>query len=324
MAKRRLPSFFYDAVKAGAPLTNRANLRAFDEVGFRLRAAVVCEDRDLRTTVLDNELSLPVMLACPGMARLLRPTQGEKAVAAAAGRAGTIDIVSMSTGHPLEEVAAAATGPLWQQIYLSRGREGAEEVIERAKAAGYQALTLTIDMPVTPTPVIPGAKPPSASLNWENFSRYAGQALWRPGWLMSFLIDQFNERNIPDIERVSVTPYGPEARVRSGTLVNKMSATWEDFTWIREQWGGPIVAKGILEPDDARRAVDAGCAAVVVSNHGASGMIDTFPASFRMLPEIAQAVGSQCDVLLDGGVRSGAHEVKALALGAKADLIGRP
>jgi len=323
-AKRRLPRMVYERVAGGsAPLTQRVNTKVFDEIAFHPKAAVVFEDRDLRTTVLGDEISMPVMLASPGGARILHPA-GEPAAAAAAGRAGTINVVSMSTGHSPEAVAARAFRPLWQQMYMSRGRDGAEELMSRCKAAGYRALVLTVDLLVSPTPVIPGVKPPAAGITRENFFQLTPDALKRPRWLMAYLRDRYGERGVTEIERLGVCPYSPESRLKTGELVNKMTATWEDFRWIKERWGGPIVAKGILTPDDARRAVDAGVSAVIVSNHGAAGMIDTFPSSLRMLPDIAEAVGDQCDVLLDSGLRSGAHVVKALALGAKACLIGRP
>ena len=323
-AKRRLPKTVYDNVAGGsAPVTLRVNTKVFDEIAFHPQAAVVFEDRDLRTTVLGEEISMPVMLACPGGARILNPA-GEPAAAAAAGRAGTISVVSMSTGHSPEEVAARASGPLWQQLYMSRGREGAEELMSRCKAAGYRALVLTVDLLVSATRVIPGVKPAAAGITRDNFFQLAPDALKRPRWLMAYLMDRYGERGVTEMERLGVCPFSPESRLKTGELVNKMTATWDDFRWIKEQWGGPIVAKGILTPDDARRAVDAGASAVIVSNHGAAGMIDTFPSSLRMLPDIAEAVGHQCDVLLDSGVRSGAHVVKALALGAKACLIGRP
>jgi isopentenyl diphosphate isomerase/L-lactate dehydrogenase-like FMN-dependent dehydrogenase len=318
-ARRRLPSTLYGRVDTGFR-TQHENTRIFDDVYFRPRAAVVYEERDLRTTVLGNEISFPVLLASPGGGRLIHP-MGERAASAAAGRAGTINIAAMATGHPLEEAAAAATGPIWQQLYMSRGREGAEELMDRAAKAGFQALVVTIDLPITPTAVVPGVHVPVPALDRYHALKFGPEAIRRPRWLAGFIKDSINDRNVSDAEKESVVPGASPARLRTGELTNKMAPTWEDFTWIREQWKGPIVVKGVLSGEDARRAVDVGAAAVVVSNHGGT-MLDVRP-TLRMLPEVVAAVGDQCEVYLDSGVQKGGHAVKAIALGARAVLIGR-
>jgi isopentenyl diphosphate isomerase/L-lactate dehydrogenase-like FMN-dependent dehydrogenase len=319
-ARRRLPAPLYNRVETGFP-TQFANVRAFDEVFFTPRAATVYEERELRTSVLGTEIDFPVILACPGGSRLIHP-DGEKAAAAAAARAGTIDAVAMATGHPLEEVAAAAPdGVLWQQLYMSRGREGAEELIERAAAAGYRALVVTVDMPITPFPVHDGTRDRGAELSLYNAVRFGPEVALRPRWLLNFVKDTRAQQGMTPAERLPVVVGTSPACLHRGALTNKLSATWDDFEWIRKAWTGPIVVKGVLNGRDARRAIDAGASAIVVSNHGGTAL--QVSPTLRVLPEVVAAVGGECEVLLDGGVRSGAQVVKALALGARAVLVGR-
>ncbi len=322
LARKRLPRTLATlACGTGNGITGSENTRIFDDVFFRPRAATVFEERDLTTSVLGTEISMPVLLACPGGGRMFHP-QGEKATAAAAGRAGTINVVAMGPGHSIEEVAAAASGPLWKQLYMSRGRDGAEEVIDRAKSAGYQALVVTVDVP---------HPPPRAALdsriNLANLVKFGPEAIVRPRWLTGFLNDRLKAQrteHLTDNERLGTfSAGGPALYLRTGTFQNKLAATWDDFGWLGELWEGPIVVKGILSGDDARRAVDVGAAAVIVSNHYGGGTLDSFPSTLRMLPEVVAAVDGDCEVLLDSGIRSGAHVVKAVALGARAVLIGR-
>ncbi len=316
LAHKRLPRSLFEMICDPGHL----NTRIFNEVWFRPRAAVVFEKRDLTTSVLGTEISMPVLLACPGGVRMFHP-QGEKATAAAASRAGTIDVVAMGPGHSIEDVAAAASGPLWKQLYMSRGREGAEEVIDRAKSAGYQALVVTVDVPHPPSRAVVNTRFKLSNV-WRN-----PEAIVRPRWLTGFLRDrlkaQFTERLTLN-ERLGPIPGGLPLYLRTGTFENKLAATWDDFDWLSKLWGGPIVVKGVLSGDDARRAVGVGAAAVIVSNHyGGRGALDGFPPTLRMLPEVVAAVGGDCEVLLDCGVRRGADAVKAVALGARAVLIGR-
>jgi isopentenyl diphosphate isomerase/L-lactate dehydrogenase-like FMN-dependent dehydrogenase len=318
-ARRRLPATLYNRIDGGTP-TCRENSRIFDDVYFRPRAAAVFEDRDLHASVLGSEISFPVLLASAGGGRLIHP-KGELATAAAAGRAGTINVVAMGTGHPLEEVASVASAPVWQQLSMSRGREGAEELIERAADAGFQALVVTVDMPVSPFPVVPGVKVISPGLNLQYALKFGPEAIRRPRWLAAFIRDELGDRDVSEAERLPVIPGATQARLRTGALTNKLSATWDDFEWIRRLWTGPIVVKGVLCGDDSRRAVDVGASAVIVSNHG--GTMLHVPPTLRMLPQIVAAINGECEVLLDGGIRNGAQVVKAIALGARAVLIGR-
>ena len=319
LAQKRLPRTLANLVcGTGKP---HENVRVFDDVLFRPRAATVFEKRDLTTSVLGTEISMPLLLACPGGGRMFHP-QGEKATAVAAERAGTINVVAMGPGHSIEEVAAASSCPLWKQLYMSRGRDGAEEVIDRAKSAGYQALVVTVDVPHPPKNVALDTR-----ITFSNALKFGPEAIVRPRWLARFIKDRLEVRStehVTDNELLGTFPGGgPALYLRSGTFENKLAATWDDFDWLGKLWGGPIVIKGILSGDDARRAVDVGAAAVIVSNHYGTKTLGTFPSTLRMLPEVLEAVDGDCEVLLDSGVRSGAHVVKAVALGARAVLIGR-
>jgi isopentenyl diphosphate isomerase/L-lactate dehydrogenase-like FMN-dependent dehydrogenase len=319
LARRRVPSTVY-ARMTSPNVVEAENARVFDDVFFLPRAATVYEHPDLSTTVLGAKVSFPVLLASPGAARILHP-DGEIGATAAAGRAGTINVLAMGTGHPLEQVAAAARGPLWQQLYMGRGREGAEELIERAARGGFQALVVTVDLPLSPVPVIPGVHVPGAELSFHNALHYSAEAVRRPRWLAAFVRDNLGSRRLSQADMVPVVSGASPACLQSGELQNKLSATWADFDWIRDLWHGPIVVKGILSADDAKRAVDVGAAAIVVSNHGGTSL--HVSPTLRVLPQIAAAVGHDCEVLFDGGVRSGAQAAKALALGARAVMVGR-
>jgi isopentenyl diphosphate isomerase/L-lactate dehydrogenase-like FMN-dependent dehydrogenase len=328
LARRRLPKVLFNRIIEPIDSTQKTlaeNSRVFDDVLFRPKAATYFNQRDLSTTVLGSHLSFPVILACPGTNRIWHP-DGEKAAAAAAGRAGTINIAAMGTGHPIEEVKAVASGPMWQQIYMSRGRAGAEDIIERSRALGVDALVFTVDTNLTAIPA--EMKRPGPELSWYNARHYGLDAARHPRWFYAFVKDQWKVRHISEVERMGVMPGAMAAYVRRGRYSNQLSATWDDFGWIREQWPGPLVLKGILSSDDALRAIDVGASAIVVSNHGAIGLdalgVDPVSSSLRVLPHIAQACDGRVEVLLDSGVRRGAHVAKAIALGARAVLIGRP
>ncbi|HXA32018.1 MAG TPA: alpha-hydroxy acid oxidase [Acidimicrobiales bacterium] len=302
-ARRRLPKSIFTEIASGRDrgVTLKANVEAFDKVFLVPRAAVATVDREKATTVLGREIAMPVIIDPVGALRLLHP-DGAIAAARAAHDAGTICAVSMVAGHSIQELRAATTGPLWQQLYLFNGREYAEEVISQAKSCGYDALVVTVDYPVA-------SKSPSAlGINLRSALQYAPELIVRPRWTWGFVRDgmRVGLANAPN--------------PRSSDIV---TAQWDDFAWIREKWGGPVIVKGIITPEDARRAVDAGASAIVVSNHGGI-VLDGTPATLSSLPAIKRAVGDSVEVLLDGGVRQGSDVVKALALGAKAVLIGRP
>ncbi|HLE78208.1 MAG TPA: alpha-hydroxy acid oxidase [bacterium] len=321
LARRRLPRVVFDYLDGGAEgeATLRANRLAFDEVTFRARHAVTVPAPGLRVTVLGNELSLPVLLAPVGYSRLMHPG-GEVTAARVAGATGTLYIQSTLSGHRLEDVAAASPGRVWYQLYLIGGREVAEQTIERAKAAGFTALVITIDTPVAglrERDLRAGQRELLSGTVVERL-RYLPQVLVHPGWLVAFLLDG----GTPPLANVVIPGRGPMPLLDVAAALARHAVAWEDLRWIRPLWPGPIVIKGVLTNDDARRAVDEGAAAVVVSNHGGR-QLDYLPATLRALPEVVAAVGARVPVLMDGGVRRGTDVVKALCLGAQAVLVGR-
>jgi len=320
LARRRLPRAAFDYIDGGAEaeVTLRENSRAFEDVVLRPRSAVVTSQTDLGTTVLGQDLALPVLLAPVGSCRMFYP-RGEAVAARAAGAAGTAYVLSTLSGTRLEEVKAASSGPCWYQLYLCGGRQAALAAIARAKAAGFSALVVTIDTPV------PGLREKDLRngvkelLSGNPFAAfpYVWQFLARPRWLAAFLADG-GLMKFPNV----VLPDGPMPYADVGTALAESVVCWDDLRWIREVWSGPIVIKGVHTADDARRAVDAGASAVVVSNHGGR-QLDGVAATLRVLPEVVAAVGGRIEVLLDGGIRRGSDIVKALCLGARAVLVGR-
>jgi L-lactate dehydrogenase (cytochrome) len=319
MAKRRLPRMVFDYIDGGAERewTLKENSRAFEDVLFRPRSAVATPACDLKTTVLGTSIDIPVILAPVGSSRMFHP-RGEERAAAAAGEAGTIYTLSTLSGCRLEDVKAATTKPAWYQLYLVGGRGVALKAIDRAKSAGYKALVVTIDTPVA------GMRERDArngvkELLARDLSTvpYLGQMVMRPRWLRSYFGDG-GLMNFPNI----VLDDGPMGYADVGAALEASATSWDDFNWIRDAWGGPIIAKGVHTADDARRAVDHGAAAIVVSNHGAR-QHDGVAPTIRVLPEVVQAVGGKTEILLDGGIRRGSDIVKALCMGARAVLIGR-
>jgi isopentenyl diphosphate isomerase/L-lactate dehydrogenase-like FMN-dependent dehydrogenase len=320
MARRRLPRAIFDYIDGGAEdeVTLRENRRAFEEVTFRPRLGVAVPDVDLRTRVLGQDMSLPVLLAPVGYCRMFHP-EGEVAVARAAGVAGTGYILSTLSGHRLEDVKAATSGPTWFQLYLTGGREAGTEALQRARAAGYSVLVITIDTYVIGMCERNHHNGTAALLGDNLLGKlpYLLNVLAHPRWLIPFLLDG----GIHPLPNVVTSGEGP-MRLRDVGNRIRVSFTWEDLRWIREIWPGPIVFKGICTADDARRAVDEGAAGVVVSNHGGR-QLESSPASLRVLPEIVAAVNGRAEVLLDGGIRRGTDAIKAVCLGARAVLIGR-
>lgn len=321
IAWRRIPKSVFDYLDGGAEgeVTLRENCRVYEDVTFRPRHAVVETSCDLRARVLGFELSVPFLLAPVGYSRLMHPG-GEVVAARAAGNAGTAYILSTISGHKLEDVKLASKGPVFYQLYLMGGRKAAEGSIERARAAGYSALVVTIDTPVSgirERDFRNGMKELISGSLWEKIP-YLPQILSRPGWLMQFLMDG----GLPSLENVVIPGKGPLPLVDVAAALAESAVTWADFKWIRELWAGPIIVKGVLTADDARLAIDHGAAAISVSNHGGR-QLDCVPAALRALPEIVKTVNGQVEVLLDGGIRRGTDIVKALCLGARAVLCGR-
>lgn len=321
LARRRVPRVVFDYVDGGAEdeITLRENRRAFEEITFRPRQAVAIPHCDLRTPVLGCDLSIPALLAPVGYSRVIH-AGGEVAAARAAGQAGTGYILSTISGYPLEEVKAASVGPVFYQLYAMGGREVAEGALERARKAGFAGLFVTVDTAV-------------AGMRERDFRngmkellgrsllgkiRFSPQVLARPGWLASFLLDG----GVRPLPNVVVPGRGPMPLIDVGSALALSTISWEDLRWIHDAWRGPIIIKGVLTGEDARRAMDEGAAAIVVSNHGGR-QLDGVQATLRALPEVVSAVNGQIEVLVDGGIRRGADIVKALCLGARAVLCGR-
>jgi L-lactate dehydrogenase (cytochrome) len=321
MARRRVPRAVFDYLDGGAEgeVTLRENCRAFEDLTFRPRHAVALAECDLRTRVLGLDLSLPVMLAPVGYSRLMHPG-GEVAAARAAGRAGTAYILSTVSGHKLENVKAASKGPVMYQLYLMGGRAAAEGAIERARVAGFSALVVTIDTAVA------GIRERDHRNGMKelvgpgllNKVPFLPEILSHPGWLAGFLRDG----GIQPLPNVVIPGQGPMPLLDVAAALASSTVTWADLTWIRAAWRGPIVVKGVLTADDARRAADEGAVAISVSNHGGR-QLDGVQASVRALPEVVAAVKGRVEVWMDGGIRRGADIVKALCLGAQVVLCGR-
>ena len=321
LAKRRLPAVVFAYIDGGAEneITMRENCRAFEEVSFRPRQCVAVPSCDLRTTVLGTTLDLPFMLAPLGSSRMFYPL-GELHAARAANAAGTGYVLSTFSGTRLEDVRAGASGPLWYQLYTPGGRAVAEASIARARAAGYSALVVTVDTPVSgmrERDFRNGARPLLKGDIWGSLP-YLWQFVTRPRWVFDYLADGA-PKVFPNVELpgVGAMPCGD-----FGLLLEETIVTWKDLRWMSDAWQGPIVVKGIDTGDDARQAIDAGASAVIVSNHGGR-QLDGARASLRALPEVVAAAGGQIEVLMDGGIRRGADIIKALCLGARAVLVGR-
>jgi isopentenyl diphosphate isomerase/L-lactate dehydrogenase-like FMN-dependent dehydrogenase len=321
MAQHRLPKPVFDYLDGGADAesTLAENCRAFSDILFRPRSAVAIGHCDLKTRVLGQEISLPLILAPVGYSRLMHP-EGEVAAARAAGEVGTGYILSTISGHKLEDVKASSKGPVFYQLYLIGGRGAAEGALDRAKQAGFAGLVITVDTPVAG---LRERDPRSGMKELMGSSLFAKlpflpEILSHPGWLFDFLRDG----GVPKLENVVVPGKGAMEMSDVTAALAESTVTWADLKWIREVWTGPIIVKGLLTGDDARRAMDAGAAAVVVSNHGGRQLDTVFP-TIRALPEVVAAVNGKIEVLMDGGVRRGSDVVKALCLGARAVLIGR-
>jgi len=284
---------------SGAEATLAANRAAYERVLLRPRVLVDVSRCATGITLLGAPMTMPVGIAPMAYHRLVHP-DGELATAAAAGEAGVLLVVSMFSSATIEEVATAAAGPLWMQVYWLRRREVVAEVVGRAEAAGIGALVLTVDAP---------------RVARRLRDARAGFAL--PPHARAVNVDP----------AVMATSHGAEAgssAVQRHSLEQfDPSITWADLPWLRERTALPIVLKGIAHPDDARLAVDDGADAIIVSNHGGR-QLDTMPAAIELLPPIAAAVGGRVPLLLDGGIRRGTDVAKALALGAVAVAVGRP
>ncbi len=320
-AQRRLPAAVFDYLDGGAEdeVTLRENCQAFEDVKFRPRQAVAVPQLDLRTRVLGTELSFPALLAPIGYSRMMHP-DGECAAAEGAGAAGIVYILSTVSGHKLEDVKAASSGPVWYQLYLVGGRPAAEAALDRAARAGFSVLVVTVDTATAGMRERDVRNGTAQLMSGNLFAMlpFLPQILAKPGWLASFLLDG----GLHKLPNVVIPGRGPMALIDVKAALADSVVTWNDLDWLREAWKGPIVVKGILTADDARRSVDAGAAGVIVSNHGGR-QLDGVSATLKALPEIVKAINGQAEILMDGGIRRGSDIVKALCIGARAVLVGR-
>jgi heme/flavin dehydrogenase (mycofactocin system) len=318
-ARKRLPAPVYAALLAGSERgqTVAENELAFRELGLAPHVAGNPAVRDLGTTLMGQEISLPVVIAPTGV-QAVHP-DGEVAVARAAAARGTLMGLSNFASKSVEEVVAANPRTLFQ-MYWTGDRDVMVERMERARAAGAIGLIATLDWSFSigrdwGSPEIP------EKVDLRTMVRMAPQVALKPRWLATFA----RTGQLPDLTAPNLARPGEDAPGFFGAYYEWMSTpppTWDDVAWLREQWGGPFMLKGVCRVDDARRAVDAGVTAISVSNHGGNNL-DGTPAAIRMLKPVVDAVGSEVEVVLDGGIRRGSDVVKALSLGARAVLIGR-
>ncbi len=318
-SKRRLPKSVYGALIAGSErgITVEDNVSAFGELGFAPHVAGLADSRDLATKVMGQEISFPVLISPTGV-QAVHP-EGEVAVARAAAARGTAMGLSSFASKPVEEVVAANPQTFFQ-IYWIGSRDDILARVERARAAGAVGLIATLDWSFSHgrdwgSPVIPEA------MNLRTIVRFGPQTLRHPRWFLSFA----RTGRPPDLTTPNMVPkgqVGPTFFGAYGQWMGTPPPSWDDVAWLRDQWGGPFMLKGVTRVDDAKRAVDAGVSAISVSNHGGNNL-DGTPATIRALPAVAEAVGDQIEVLLDGGIRRGSDVVKAVALGARAVMIGR-
>jgi pre-mycofactocin synthase len=318
-ARKRLPASVYGALLAGSERgqTLADNVAAFSELGFAPHVAGLAAQRDLATTVLGQPVSLPVLISPTGV-QAVHP-DGEVAVARAAAARGTAMGLSSFASKPVEEVVAANPQTFFQ-IYWCGSRDQILARLERARTAGAVGVILTLDWTFSHSrdwgsPSVPDR------LSLRTALQHAPESLRRPAWLAAFV----RAGRLPDLTVPNMTiPPAPAPTFFGayGEWLQTPPPSWADVAWLRQQWDAPFLLKGVTRVDDARRAVDAGVSAISVSNHGGNNL-DGTPATIRALPAVAGAVGSQIEVLLDGGIRRGGDVVKALALGARAVMIGR-
>jgi L-lactate dehydrogenase (cytochrome) len=318
-ARRRLPNAVFDYLEGTADdgVTGRDNLAAFSEVVFAPRQAVTVEP-DLSTRLMGARMAMPVMLSPIGYCRLLHPG-GDVAAARAGKAAGVPFIQATGSGFPMEAVHEVG-GPLFFQVYQMGGRAAAERALGRARKLGFKGIFVTVDTPVSGNRERDPRNGMKALMGPKLLPKlpYVPEVLAHPRWLISFLRDG----GMPAMPNV----VGEDGRSLPAPDVERALANanicWDDLGWIRKAWDGPIIVKGIMRADDARRALDEGADGIVVSNHGGR-QLDCAAATLRVLPGIAEAVKGRAHILIDSGIRRGGDIAKALCLGADAVLIGR-
>jgi len=318
-AEQRLPKSVYGALIAGSEkgLSSRDNLASFDQLGLAPHIAGLARERSMATTLMGQSVSMPVIISPTGV-QAVHP-DGEVAVARAAAARGVAMGLSSFASRSVEEVCAVNNQVLFQ-MYWSGDRDVMVARMVRAKAAGAKGIILTLDWSFANgrdwgSPWIP------EKVNLRNALKLAPEALSRPGWLWAFV----KSGHLPDLTTPNMAPLGTKPPTFFGAYYEWMQSvlpSWEDVAWLRAQWDGPFMVKGVSRVDDAKRVVDLGATTLSVSNHGGNNL-DGTPAPIRSLPGIVDAVGDQIEIVLDGGVRRGSDVVKALALGAKGVMIGR-
>jgi L-lactate dehydrogenase (cytochrome) len=322
LARRRLPHFLFEYFDGGsyAEVTLRRNIDDLADIALRQRVLTDVSALDLTTSLFGQQLAMPIALAPIGLAGI-GARRGEVQAARAAGQAGIPFTLSTVSACPLAEVARGTDKPFWFQLYMIRDRGFMRELLDQAKEAGCSALLFTVDMPV------PGSRYRDVRSGLAGAPGMAGglrrtwQAIRRPGWAWDVGVHG-RPHSLGNVAPVLGKNSGLEdffAWMRGNF---DSSVTWRDLDFIRESWGGPLVIKGILDPDDAVKAADLGADGIVVSNHGGR-QLDGVPSTARALPAIAEAVGDRLTVMADGGVRSGLDVVRMLALGARTVLLGR-
>ena len=318
-AKKRLPKSAYSSLISASEkgVTVSDNVESFAELGFAPHVIGATEKRDMATTVMGQDISLPVIISPTGV-QAVHP-EGEVAVARAAAARGTAMGLSSFASKPMEDVTAV-NDKIFFQIYWLGSRDEILARMERARTAGAKGLILTTDWSFSHGRDWGRPKNPER-VDLKTMIKMSPEVITKPGWLWSFGKHlRPPDLRVPNQGRPGEA--GPTFFEAYGQWMGTPPPTWDDVAWLREQWGGPFLLKGTVRVDDAKRAVDAGVSAITVSNHGGNN-IDGTPAAIRCLPAIADAVGDQVDVLLDGGVRRGSDVVKAVALGARAVMIGR-
>jgi pre-mycofactocin synthase len=318
-AEKRLPGSVYGAIIGGAEkgLSLNDNLTAFDQLGLAPHVAGLQPERGMDVTVMGQSLSMPVIISPTGV-QAVHP-DGEVAVGRAAANRGIAMGLSSFGSKSIEEVCAV-NNQVFHQMYWSGGREVMVQRLQRAQAAGAKGIILTLDWSFSNgrdwgSPWIP------EKLDLKTMIKLSPQALSRPKWLMTYL----KTFSLPDLSAPNMAAPGQKPPAFFGAYYEWMQSTppsWDDIEWLRSQWNGPFMVKGVCRVDDAKRVRDLGATALSVSNHGGNNL-DGTPAPIRVLPSIVEAVGGDIDVVLDGGVRRGSDVVKAVALGAKAVMIGR-
>ncbi len=320
LAKRRVPKMFFDYADSGAWTegTYRANEEDFAKIKLRQRVLVDMTERSLATTMIGQPVSMPVALSPTGLTGM-QHADGEMLAAQAAEEFGVPFTLSTMSICSIEDVASVTTKPFWFQLYVMQDRDFVLNLIDRAKAAKCSALVLTLDLQIL------GQRHKDIRNGLSAPPRFTPKHIWqmatRPGWCMKMLGTQRRTfRNIVGHAK-SVTDLSSLSVWTTEQFDPRLS--WKDVEWIKERWGGPLILKGILDPEDAQMAVSTGADAIIVSNHGGR-QLDGAMSSIGMLPRIVDAVGHKIEVHMDGGIRSGQDVLKAVALGAKGTYIGRP